>query len=58
MSNIEKKFVWKFWEIKMDCENKGKYEYCKGKIDGRIKYINGLKVCTCCYNHLKTENKK
>lgn len=40
----------------MKCEYKGKY--CRKTIDGRIKYANGLRVCSWCHWKINDDNKK
>lgn len=39
----------------MKCEHKGKY--CKGTIDGKIRYSGRKRVCSNCYWALSQENK-
>tara|TARA_R100001530_G_scaffold132691_1_gene105336 strand:- start:82 stop:213 length:132 start_codon:yes stop_codon:yes gene_type:complete len=40
----------------MKCQHQGKY--CKGHIDGRVKYSGGKKVCSTCYYWISKENKE
>ncbi len=43
----------------MRCEySKKKYMFCEGYIKGRIKYINGIRVCSRCFSHLNRLRKK
>ncbi|KKM17379.1 hypothetical protein LCGC14_1676370 [marine sediment metagenome] len=43
----------------MECENKGNYKYCRGKIKkSEVRFTDGKKVCeNCFYNKDKWEKK-
>lgn len=42
--------------VKMECENKGNYKYCKG--ERASCFINNIQVCLRCFNHIKKKHKK